>query len=91
MYSPTLSQRDEAGVIPPPPGITPNFANPPSRAHAIIGIHIVCAILSTVFTMLRSYTVYFITRHVKIDDCEPSVIPQKTSPDYYRSVVGCMG
>jgi hypothetical protein len=73
MYSPVFSQRDGViGVIPPPPGITPNFANPPSRAHAIITVHIVCTILSTLFTILRSYTAFFITRHVKVDDCKPS-------------------
>ncbi|KAH8722794.1 hypothetical protein GQ44DRAFT_711273 [Phaeosphaeriaceae sp. PMI808] len=64
MYFPILSQRDEpVGVIPPPPGITPNFTNPPSRAHALITLQIVCAIISTLFTGLRFYTARFIIRH----------------------------
>ncbi|KAH8702770.1 hypothetical protein GQ44DRAFT_631348 [Phaeosphaeriaceae sp. PMI808] len=70
MYSPILLQRDKAvGVIPPPPGITPDFANPPSRAQAIIIIHIVFTSISTLFIGLRFYTARFITRHVRVDDC----------------------
>ncbi|KAH8696952.1 hypothetical protein GQ44DRAFT_665978 [Phaeosphaeriaceae sp. PMI808] len=69
MYFPILSQRDEVvGVIPPPPGITPNFTNPPSRAHALITVQIVCAIISTLFTGLRFYTARFIIRQVRVDD-----------------------
>ncbi|KAH8710143.1 hypothetical protein GQ44DRAFT_690258 [Phaeosphaeriaceae sp. PMI808] len=69
MYSPILSQRDKAvGVIPPPPGITPDFANPPSRWHVIIIVHIVLPIISTLFIGLRFYTARFITRHVRVDD-----------------------
>ncbi|KAH8726722.1 hypothetical protein GQ44DRAFT_705421 [Phaeosphaeriaceae sp. PMI808] len=69
MHSPIFLQRDEVvGVIPPPPGITPNFTNPPSRTHAIITVHIVCTIIPALFTVLRFYTAFFITRHVKVDN-----------------------
>ncbi|KAF2188920.1 hypothetical protein K469DRAFT_456892, partial [Zopfia rhizophila CBS 207.26] len=56
----------------PPSGITPNFVNPPSRAHVVITVHIVLTIISTLFMGLRFYTVLFITRHVRVDDCKLS-------------------
>ncbi|EKG11401.1 hypothetical protein MPH_11491, partial [Macrophomina phaseolina MS6] len=69
MYVPMLSQRDEAiRVMPPPPGITPNFVDPPSRAHVVIVVIIVFAALSALLTGLRLYTALSITRHVRIDD-----------------------
>ncbi|KAF2185237.1 hypothetical protein K469DRAFT_665468 [Zopfia rhizophila CBS 207.26] len=64
-----LSQRDEAiSVIPPPPGITPNFVDPQSRAHVVIVVIIVCANTSALLTGLRFYTALSIIRHVRIDD-----------------------
>ncbi|KAH8707090.1 hypothetical protein GQ44DRAFT_817960 [Phaeosphaeriaceae sp. PMI808] len=75
MYSPILSQRDKAvSVIPPPPGITPDFDNPPSRAQVIIIVHIVFTSISTLFMGLRFYTARFITRHVRVDDCKPDYL-----------------
>jgi hypothetical protein len=72
MYSLMLSRRDEVvGAIPPPPGITPNFVDPPSRAHIVIVVNAVCSILSVSFVGLRSYTAVSITRQVRIDDCKP--------------------
>ncbi|KAH8702869.1 hypothetical protein GQ44DRAFT_783444 [Phaeosphaeriaceae sp. PMI808] len=69
MHSLIFSQRDEVvGVIPPPPGFTPNFTNPPSRVHTLIIVYIVCTMISTLFTVLRFYTAFFITRHIKVDD-----------------------
>ncbi|KAH8725720.1 hypothetical protein GQ44DRAFT_615290 [Phaeosphaeriaceae sp. PMI808] len=78
MHSPIFSQRDEVvGVIPTPPGITPNFTNPPSRAHVIITSNIVCTTISALFTVLRFYTNFFITRHLKVDDCKTSCYSYK--------------
>ncbi|PVH92125.1 hypothetical protein DM02DRAFT_605706 [Periconia macrospinosa] len=69
MYSPIISQRDEAvGVIPPPPGITPDFANPPSRVHTFAALNIALMSISTLFTGLRFYTARFILRHIRADD-----------------------
>ncbi|KAH8724356.1 hypothetical protein GQ44DRAFT_286531 [Phaeosphaeriaceae sp. PMI808] len=69
MDSLLLSQRDQAvGVIPPPPGITPDFTNPPSRAHTLLTVHIVFMIISTLFIGLRLYTAQFILRYIRVDD-----------------------
>lgn len=73
MYYPSLWPRDEVvGVIPPPLGITPNFTNPPSKARDLITVHIVFAIISTVFMGLRCYTALFVIRRVRVDDRKPS-------------------
>ncbi|KAH7111349.1 hypothetical protein B0J11DRAFT_447650, partial [Dendryphion nanum] len=51
-----------------PPGIVPNFVNPPSRVHVIFAVYIVTAIIPTLFTGLRFYTARFVTQHVRVDD-----------------------
>ncbi|KAF2185964.1 hypothetical protein K469DRAFT_152150 [Zopfia rhizophila CBS 207.26] len=62
-------RRDEVvGLFPPPPGVTPNFANPPSRGHIVITANIVLSFVSTVFMGLRFYTNSFITRKRGVDD-----------------------
>jgi hypothetical protein len=73
MYSPIISQRDEAvSVIPPPLGITPDFVNPPSRAHTFVALNIALMSISTLFMGLRFYTASFILRHIRADDCKLS-------------------
>ncbi|PVH98525.1 hypothetical protein DM02DRAFT_630149 [Periconia macrospinosa] len=70
MYSLILSQREKAvvGAVPPPPGITANFVNPPSRAHALLICNAVLLSFSTLFMGLRLYTCRFIMRHVRVED-----------------------
>ncbi|PVH91798.1 hypothetical protein DM02DRAFT_468896, partial [Periconia macrospinosa] len=52
----------------PPPGITPNFANPSSRVHTFVTLNIVFMSISTLFMGLRFYTARFILRHIRADD-----------------------
>ncbi|PVI00861.1 hypothetical protein DM02DRAFT_728327 [Periconia macrospinosa] len=69
MYSSSISQRDGVvGAAPPPPGITPNFINPPTRLHTFIVVHIVLLSISTLFLGLRFFTARFILRHIRADD-----------------------
>ncbi|PVI04286.1 hypothetical protein DM02DRAFT_611547 [Periconia macrospinosa] len=69
MYSPIISLREEnVGVIPPPPGVTPNFINPPSRQHIILITNIILPLVSLLFATLRLYTTGIITRSVGSDD-----------------------
>ncbi|KAF2179954.1 hypothetical protein K469DRAFT_593843 [Zopfia rhizophila CBS 207.26] len=63
-------REEVVGVFSPPPGVTPNFANPPSRGHIIITANIVLSFVSTAFMGLRFYTNFFITRKQGVDDCE---------------------
>lgn len=46
----------------PPPGVTPNFINPPSRGHEMVGVSISMIILTLAATFCRIYTRTFITK-----------------------------
>lgn len=71
MLSFDLSPREgNVGVLPPPPGVAPNFINPPSLQHIILVANIILPLISAVFVILRLYTTGFIIRSVGIDDCK---------------------
>ncbi|PVH90433.1 hypothetical protein DM02DRAFT_607445 [Periconia macrospinosa] len=56
------------GAIPPPPGIIPDFINPPSLQHVVLIVNIVLPFVSVLFVALRLYTTGFILRSVGVDD-----------------------
>ncbi|KAI9781018.1 MAG: hypothetical protein M1835_004374 [Candelina submexicana] len=56
------------GMIPPPPGVVPNFVNPTHRTGAAIACNVVCLTLALVFVGLRLWTKTFIIRSVGRDD-----------------------
>jgi len=67
-----LYRRDDIlGATGPPPGVTPNFINPPNRGNIVIVVNTVCASISLLFVGLRGYTSICITRRVRVDDCKP--------------------
>lgn len=71
MHSFILSLRGEnVGVIPPPPGVSPNFIDPPSLQHVVLITNIIFIFVSALFVTLRLYTTGIITRSVGIDDCK---------------------
>ncbi|KAH8727315.1 hypothetical protein GQ44DRAFT_770308 [Phaeosphaeriaceae sp. PMI808] len=49
-----------SSVIPPPPGLTANFDNPPSLAPRIIAVSISLVVVASIFVGLRGYTILFI-------------------------------
>ncbi|KAF2176059.1 hypothetical protein K469DRAFT_523942, partial [Zopfia rhizophila CBS 207.26] len=51
-----------------PPGVTPNFINPPSLQHIILITNIILPLISGLFMALRLYTTGFIIRSVGVDD-----------------------
>lgn len=53
---------DILGATSPPPGVTPNFVNPVSRAHVVIVMNVACTVVSVSFVGLRCYTAFCITR-----------------------------
>ncbi|KAH7029959.1 hypothetical protein B0J12DRAFT_325101 [Macrophomina phaseolina] len=65
----TLQPREEViGVIPPPPGVTPNFVRPAYNGHSYLVCHIVFSVLSATLVALRLYTTRFVTHRVGLDD-----------------------
>ncbi|KAI0892238.1 hypothetical protein F4806DRAFT_505649 [Annulohypoxylon nitens] len=57
------------GALPPPPGIEPNFIDPPSQAKGNLTQHATCLTLVTMFVAMRIYTRLRINRtNLGIDD-----------------------
>ncbi|KAK3985826.1 putative integral membrane protein Pth11-like [Cladorrhinum sp. PSN332] len=50
------------GALPPPPGIEPNFIDPPSQVQGDVALHGVLLTLATLGIAMRFYTRQFITR-----------------------------
>ncbi|KAH8746198.1 hypothetical protein F5883DRAFT_700776 [Diaporthe sp. PMI_573] len=57
-----MSSNETIGAVPPPPGVVPNFDDPPSLALVSTATSIALAVFSTCFVALRFYTTLVITR-----------------------------
>lgn len=57
------------GLGPPPPGVTPNFANPESIFTRVLTSHLVTLSLACIFILMRVWTRVIVTRAVGWDDC----------------------
>ncbi|KAG2416238.1 hypothetical protein HFD88_007431 [Aspergillus terreus] len=55
-------------AAPPPPGVTPNFDNPPSEEYEIYSISIAMCATATIVLLARLYTRAFILRATGLDD-----------------------
>lgn len=55
----------------PPPGVEPNFVDPPNQIRENIALHTVCLTLATLGIALRLYTRVLVLRtSLGIDDCK---------------------
>jgi hypothetical protein len=63
-----------AGVIPPPPGVVPDFSIPETNRRIILVTNILLSVISAHFVGLRLYTTGYILRSVGPDDCKCSSI-----------------
>ena len=68
-----MSQVTEPAAIAAPPGVTPNFLNPPSAQNTNIICQAACLSLSTIVVWLRLYTRIRITRSLVLADCKASL------------------
>ncbi|KAH6715958.1 hypothetical protein BKA61DRAFT_672240 [Leptodontidium sp. MPI-SDFR-AT-0119] len=69
MHHPLLTIKSErVGIVPPPPGVTPNFTNPESRGYLIVIASIVLLVLSTTVLLLRLYSRRFLVHAVNFSD-----------------------
>jgi hypothetical protein len=55
-----------------PPGIKPNYVDPPDHKKQTIILQSIVLTLVTAFTGIRIYTRAFITRKLGADDCKKS-------------------
>ena len=58
-----------AAALAPPPGVTPNFADPPNLYNLSIAIFALCSCLGTLAVILRMGTKLFIIRQTAVEDC----------------------
>ena len=56
-------------ALPPPPGVTSQFVDPPNLEQLTIGIFTTCIFLATVAVVLRMWTKLLIIRQTTLDDC----------------------
>ena len=61
---------DAVPIGTPPPGVIPNFINPPSRGSQVIITAIICLSLMIPPVFMRVYTRVFISHFLGWDDCE---------------------
>ena len=55
----------------PPPGVVPNFVDPPSDAYWVFVTLPICLAVSTPFVWIRLYTSFFILKNKGWAECRP--------------------
>ncbi|KAI1088701.1 hypothetical protein F5B19DRAFT_470210 [Rostrohypoxylon terebratum] len=64
-----MSSQWSQGVVPPPPGVEPNFVNPENQMGGNIAIHTVFLTISTLSVIMRIYTRLYVSRvSLGVDD-----------------------
>ncbi|KAF2752842.1 hypothetical protein EJ05DRAFT_515306 [Pseudovirgaria hyperparasitica] len=58
----------EGPALAPPPGVVPNFVNPPDLTEVFVGTTIVCIVIATFLVFARIYTKLAIIRRATWDD-----------------------
>lgn len=67
----TLVERQQIpGVLPPPPGVTPNFEHPTSHGHYLSLTSVVCVVIAAIFVFARRWVRLLVSRAPGWDDGE---------------------
>ena len=81
----TSAQRQaalEGPALTPPPGVLPNFVDPPNRNELGYGLLFSCAAICAVVVGIRLYAKLFRRKKVDMEDC-------KTSVQIYGPIIDC--
>ena len=80
-------------ALKPPPGVIPNFVNPPSQAYVTVVVLAICLAITTPVVLLRIYVRHFINRRLWWDDCKLSTHALMIGPDLTTSrlMYHCLG
>lgn len=54
---------------PPPPGVTPNFVDPPGSEYEIYSVSLAMCATATVFLLARLYARGVVLKSLGLDDC----------------------
>ncbi|KAI0023352.1 hypothetical protein F4780DRAFT_77269 [Xylariomycetidae sp. FL0641] len=55
-------------ALTPPPGVIPNFDNPPNQDAMVLGVTIFCLVIATIAVAIRAYAKIFCFRKVRYED-----------------------
>lgn len=72
----SAQQLQNAPALKPPPGVRPNFVNPPSYESTIVALEGVFLALMLIALSVRVYVRTRITKSIGWDDCKRSVYPR---------------
>lgn len=56
------------GALPPPPGVTPNFENPPNANWKAEIVLVVNLVIICVLAIIRAWSRIFIVKRIRIED-----------------------
>ena len=68
-----LEELMELPAMEAPPGVTPNFDDPPNRNGLAIGVLTLFTVISTLGMILRVYAKCYVMRQWKIQECKAKV------------------
>jgi hypothetical protein len=60
----------EMPALAPPPGVVPNFIDPPTNRSAIFAVFITCLVIMTLAVTIRMYTKILMLKKLAIEDCK---------------------
>lgn len=75
----------------PPPGVTPNFVDPPNQRHIVLFVLIFYMTLSTIVILMRMYTKIFLLRKTVFEDCMSPFIAWFSDTNVHRRRRAGMG
>jgi hypothetical protein len=64
-----LAKLMEGPAAKPPPGVVPNFDNPPNSNQKIRILCILASVIGTLFVIMRLYTRLVLLRKIMFEDC----------------------
>lgn len=80
--SPPASTETRISAVDPPPGVVPNFDNPPDAGHNLTLVTAnVCIILIGVLVLVRAYVKAFIMRQIMLEDGKSFLMHAFSSSD----------
>lgn len=72
-------------ALAPPPGVVPNFTNPPNRLRLCVGVTVITITVSVIVVFLRLYTRIFRVKKMRLEDCMLRSGRRITRANYIRS------
>jgi hypothetical protein len=59
-----------APALAPPPGVVPNFIDPPTNRSTMLGVSTSMFLIATLAVAIRTYTKLFMIKRLALEDCK---------------------